>query len=118
MNNLYIQQRDIWIIDLDPVVGHEQAKKRPCLVLSPTHYNATRSGLIVILPITSTFRDTISFVCIEPHQSGLPKRSYVITDQIRSVSKLQASGKKAIGRLDETLFNKIQHIVKMILDFA
>ncbi len=110
-----IQQRDILFVDLDPVVGHEQAKKRPCLVLSPNKFNATKSDLVVILPITSTFRDIMTFVTIEPTKSGLSKTSYVITDQIRSVSKQRICG-TVIGQLDQFTFQKIQHIVKMLLD--
>lgn len=110
-----IQQRDIWFVDLNPVVGHEQAKKRPCLILSPDKFNATSSELIVILPMTSTFRDLMTFVAVEPSKSGLSKISYVITDQIRSVSKQRISGSVA-GQLDQFTFKKIQHIVKMILD--
>ncbi len=49
----YIPERDdvVWL-DFDPQVGHEQAGRRPALVLSPKAYNA-RTGLFLVCPITS-----------------------------------------------------------------
>lgn len=44
---------DIWLVDLNPTRGHEQAGKRPCLVVSVDLFNQGASGLVVVLPITS-----------------------------------------------------------------
>lgn len=41
---------EIWSVNLDPTLGHEQQSRRPCLVLSQTAFNQT--GLVVIAPIT------------------------------------------------------------------
>jgi|CXWL01.1.fsa_nt_gi mRNA interferase MazF len=48
----YIPSRsDIVWIDFDPALGHEQAKRRPAVVISPIIYN--RHGLCIVCPITS-----------------------------------------------------------------
>lgn len=53
----YIPERGdaIWIT-LDPQVGHEQAGRRPALVLSPSAYNG-RVGLALCCPITSQVKN-------------------------------------------------------------
>ncbi|MGB0031432.1 MAG: type II toxin-antitoxin system PemK/MazF family toxin, partial [Candidatus Sulfotelmatobacter sp.] len=43
---------DIVFIDFDPQVGHEQAKRRPALVLTDQRYNRA-SGIAVVCPLTS-----------------------------------------------------------------
>ena len=52
----YIPERGdaVWIT-LDPQAGHEQAGRRPALVLSPSAYNG-RVGLALVCPITSQVR--------------------------------------------------------------
>ncbi len=47
---------DVWLGDLDPTVGHEQAGERPILILSIDSFNRSRAGLVVILPITARLR--------------------------------------------------------------
>jgi hypothetical protein len=48
-----ITRGEIWLADLNPVRGHEQAGKRPCLVISADLFNQGASGLVVVLPVTS-----------------------------------------------------------------
>ena len=76
----------IWWVNLDPVVGHEQAKKRPCIVISDNIFNTGSSGLVVIIPITSKFKKLSWLVKIEPPEGGLHIISYVLCHQIRTVS--------------------------------
>jgi len=38
-NNDRIGRGEIWLVDLNPTVGHEQAKCRPCVVISPEIFN-------------------------------------------------------------------------------
>ena len=41
---------EIWFVDLNPVVEHEQAKKRPCLIVSSDKFNQSAADLVVIVP--------------------------------------------------------------------
>jgi len=47
-----MKRGDIYLVSLDPSMGHEQRGQRPVLVISPTEFNDT-TKLPVILPITS-----------------------------------------------------------------
>ena len=48
MTTLKPSRGDIWLADLNPVRGHEQAGKRPCLVMSVDLFNQGASGLTVV----------------------------------------------------------------------
>ena len=67
-------------MDFNPQKGHEQAGRRPALVLSPTEYNRT-VGLVVVCPITNQKKGHPWEVEIvdEPHVSGA-----VLPDQVKS----------------------------------
>jgi mRNA interferase MazF len=78
---------EVWVGDLDPVVGHEQAGRRPVLVVSDDSFNRTRAGLVIVLPITSTLRQFATRVRLNPPEGGLRRVSEVLCDSVRSVSK-------------------------------
>jgi mRNA interferase MazF len=78
---------EVWVGDLDPVVGHEQAGRRPVLVVSDDSFNRTRAGWVVVLPITSTLRQVATRVRLNPPEGGLRRVSEVLCDSVRSVSK-------------------------------
>lgn len=47
-----VRRGEVWWVRLDPTVGHEIQKTRPCLVVSPDQLN--RHGMCVIVPLTSS----------------------------------------------------------------
>ena len=62
---------DVWLADLDPSIGHEQAGRRPVLVISVDSFNIGPSNLAVVLPITSRQRGVPLHVSIAPPEGGL-----------------------------------------------
>ena len=70
----------IWLA-FDPQAGHEQAGRRPALVMSPRSYNA-RVGLLLACPITSHVKGFPFEVALP---LGLPVSGVVLSDQIRSL---------------------------------
>jgi len=78
----YIPRRgDVVWLSFHPQAGHEQAGRRPALVLSPEAYNA-RVGLALFCPITSRAKGYPFEVAIPP---GLPVGGVVLSDQVRSL---------------------------------
>ena len=78
----YVPRRgDVIKLDFDPHKGHEQAGRRPALVLSPTDYNRT-VGLVVVCPITNEKKGYPWEVEIpdNPFVSGV-----VLSDQLKSL---------------------------------
>ena len=70
----------IWL-DFSPQAGHEQARKRPALVISPESYNQ-KTSLLLACPITSQIKGYPFEVSIP---SGLPIQGVIIADQLKSL---------------------------------
>lgn len=78
----YVPERGdaVWIT-LDPQAGHEQARRRPALVLSPSAYNG-RVGLALLCPITTQVKGYPFEVRLP---AGLPVAGVVGADQVKSL---------------------------------
>ncbi|MEM0517409.1 type II toxin-antitoxin system PemK/MazF family toxin [Aequorivita flava] len=83
-----VKQYDIYWVNLDPTVGSEIKKTRPCLIISPDFSNKILNTLFVA-PITSTLRNFP--MRIEIILKG--KRGQVALDQIRCIDKLRLGNK-------------------------
>lgn len=82
------QQGEIWLFDSDPIVGNEIGKKiRPCLIVSSNNWNKIRSGLVIVVPMTSVDKNILTHVRIDPPEGGLKSVSFALCEQIRSISK-------------------------------
>jgi mRNA interferase MazF len=73
---------EIWFADLDPVRGHEQGGPRPVLVITRDSYNRGPSGLIVVLPLTTTHRGVPIHVPILPPEGGISRPSVILCDAV------------------------------------
>ncbi len=77
----YVPDRgDIVWVDLNPTRGHEQAKTRPAIVVTPKSYN-TRTGLMLACPITSEIKGYPFEVLLH----GKKTTGVVLSDQLRSL---------------------------------
>ncbi len=105
---------EVWLASFDPVEGHEQAGRRPALVLSVDEFNASRAELVTVLPITRKHRPQIpSRVELRPPEGGLKVRSYVIVEQTRTISTRRLV--KPMGRVSGTTMAKVADIARMLL---
>ncbi len=77
---------------LNPVQGREQAGRRPVLILSQDIFNA-HSGTVIAMALTSQPQRAGFPLTLELHSTGLPKRSWVKTSQIRTLS-IERIGRK------------------------
>lgn len=81
-------QGEIWLFDPDPIKGNEIGKKvRPCLIISNNNWNKVRTGLVIIIPITSAKKDVLTHVRIAPPEGGLQVESFALCEHIRSISR-------------------------------
>ncbi len=78
----YVPRRGdaVWI-DLNPKAGHEQAGRRPAVVLSPQAYNG-KVGLVILCPVTNRIKGYPFEVAIP---DGLSVSGVVLADQVRSM---------------------------------
>lgn len=72
---------DVVWVTLTPQAGHEQAGRRPAVVLSPAAYNG-KVGLALMCPITSRIKGYPFEVTIP---AGLPVAGVVLSDQVKSL---------------------------------
>lgn len=110
---------EVWLVNLDPAEGHEQAKIRPCVVLSNDQMN-TKIGLSIVVPFTGsgwfTKSGKLSPIMIEvlPPEGGLTKVSYSMAHQVRTVSHSRFT--KQIGTLGAPVLSQIVRSVQEIID--
>jgi len=105
---------EVWLVSFDPVEGHEQAGRRPALVISADVFNASPADLVTVLPVTTTARPGIpSRVEVRPPEGGLTKVSYVIGEQTRTISKRRLA--RALGAVKPATMEKVEDVVRMLL---
>lgn len=101
---------EIWLADLSPIRGHEQAGTRPVLIISTDLFNQGPAGLVFALPLTRTDRRIPAHIPIDPPEGGVASRSLILCDALRSISKDRLRGRPwgvvstpTLRRVEETL---------------
>lgn len=96
---------EIWMVDLNPTRGHEQAGVRPALVVSADTFNHGPAGLVVVLPITSRDKGIVLHVPVIPPEGGLTLPSYIKIEDLRSVARerlLRRLGQVSVATMART----------------
>ena len=104
MPRRYVPERgDVVWLQFDPQAGHEQAGKRPALVISPAAYNG-RVGLALLCPITSQKKGYPFEVALP---GGFKVQGVVLADQIKSLDwrarRAERAGDVPAAVLEETV---------------
>ncbi|MEW5866497.1 MAG: type II toxin-antitoxin system PemK/MazF family toxin [Bacillota bacterium] len=104
---------DVWLVTLDPARGHEQAGRRPGLVVSVDLFNHGPAGLVVVLPITTREKGIPFHVELSPSEGGLSERSFVKCEDIRSVSKERLSTR--LGAVSSVTMTAVEDRLRILL---
>lgn len=102
---MVIKRFDVFLINLDPTIGHEIQKTRPCLVISPNDMNQ-HIRTVIVAPMTTKGRNYPTRIDCQFDQ----KTGQIILDQLRTVDKKRLI--KKLGRIHD---HKIQQSVLDIL---
>ena len=105
---MVITQYHVYLVNLDPTMGHEIQKTRPCVVVSPDEMNA-HLQTVIIAPMTTKShayptRVTLKF-------EGKP--AWIVLDQIRTVDRKRLH--KELGTLDVRHVQKIKMTLREML---
>ncbi len=106
-----VNRGEIWLIDLNPVIGHEQAGTRPALIISDDMFNHSLADMVIIVPVTSKFRNLLTHV--EFMADFLSTKSYIRTEDVRSVSKRRLV--KKLGSIQPNVINIVETRLKYLL---
>ena len=105
---------EVWLISLDPVVGHEQAGTRSCVVVSTDIFNSGPVGLVMVVPMSSRQRPVPLHVAIAPPIGGVRMASDILCEDLRAVS-----ANRLVRRLSEVptdILDQIADRLRIILD--
>ncbi len=108
-----VNRGEIWLIDLNPVKGHEQAGIRPGLIVSDNLFNHGLAEMVIVLPITSKEKGIPSHIMIE--YKFLKYISYIKTEDIRAVSTQRLM--KKLGEVDSVVMDEVEDKLKLLLGF-
>ncbi|QEN04360.1 type II toxin-antitoxin system PemK/MazF family toxin [Thiospirochaeta perfilievii] len=90
-----INQYDILLVNLDPTVGHEIQKTRPCVVISPDEMNHGIKTAI-IAPMTTNSHNYLTRISLTFEKND----GWVVLDQIRTINKKRII--KKLGKLKKS----------------
>lgn len=100
---------EVWLVDLNPIRGREQAGRRPALVVSVDEFNNGPADLVAVLPLTTRERGIPFHVEVKPPEGKLDRRSFVMCEQLRCISQarlihpLGTVSSGALGLVDDRL---------------
>lgn len=103
---------DVFIADLEPAVGSEANKRRPCLIVS-NDANNKAAATVTVLPITSNVERVYPFEVLLDVELDRPCK--VQAGQIRTISKHRLGG-TPVARLGQNKMNLVDHALRLHLD--
>ena len=105
---MVINQYDIYLINLDPTIGHEIQKTRPCLIISPDEMNSSIQT-IIIAPMTTKSHKYLTRIPITFQK----KSGWIVLDQIRTVDRKRLI--KKLGSIETKEIFQIKSVIKEML---
>jgi mRNA interferase MazF len=105
---------EIWLLDFGDPVGREQSGRRPAVVVSSDLLNHSRAGVVIVVPITTTYRGLPSHIEIDRDGSGLDDVSYAKCEDVKSVSEQRLIAR--LGAVDEQANFQIGRALRYLLD--
>lgn len=114
-NPLTLRRGQIYWLNWEPGRGSEQRGRRPGLIIQCDPFNRSQRYMnTIVAAITTSAHDVPVHVAVEPSEaSGLKNRSYVLCEQLMTVSLERLNG--LMGELDEATMGRVDSALKRIL---
>jgi mRNA interferase MazF len=106
---LVISRFDIYLVNLDPVIGHEIRKTRPCVIISPDEMNQ-HIGTVIVAPMTTKGRNYPTRIPLTFKR----KKGQVVLDQIRTIDKTRLV--KRLGKIDKHVSAQTLQILREMFE--
>jgi len=104
-----IKRFEVYLVNLDPTVGHEIKKSRPCIIISPNDMNVLKT--VIVGPMTTVIRNFPFRVNIDFEK----KKAQVALDQLRSVDKIRLI--KKLGVIENPTASEISKTLVQIFSY-
>ena len=105
---MVIKQYEVYLISLDPTIGHEIKKARPCVIISPNEMNKNIST-VIIAPLTTQSH----FYPTRTPLKFTGKEALIVLDQLRTVDRKRLI--KKLGKIEQVIINQVKSIIKEML---
>jgi mRNA interferase MazF len=105
---------EVWLVDFGEPLGHEQAGRRPAIVISADPLHESGSGVLMVVPCTTVRRELPSHVEVEPEESGLDEVTYAKCEDLKSISERRLIAR--LGRVDPAVTFEIGRVLRFLLD--
>ncbi len=103
-----LKQYQIVLINLDPTIGSEIKKNRPCVIISPDEMNKYLRT-IIIAPMTTSSKQYPTRIEVKHNK----KFGWIVVDQIRTIDKKRII--KVLGRLSKPEIKELKSVIKETL---
>ncbi len=108
----YIPERgDVIWLEFNPQAGHEQAGKRPALVISPEAYNQ-KTSLLIVCPITSHIKGYPFEVRLP---GNLPLQGVILADQVKNLD-WQARNAQFVCKTPKNIIEEVNMKIRLLID--
>ncbi len=107
---MVVNRFDVYLINLDPTVGSEIQKTRPCVIISPDEMNR-HIRTVIVAPLTTAGKEYPTRIPCQFKK----KKGYIVSDQIRTIDKKRLT--KNLGTLDAETQLKVISILQRLFAF-
>src|SRR5947209_12484507 len=104
---------EIWLVNLSPTAGREQAGTRPALIISVDMFNHGAAEIVIAIPITSRAKGIPLHVGINPPEGGLAVKSYAKCEDVRSISTARL--KRKLGKVSAQAIDEVDDRLRILL---
>ena len=107
---MVVNRFDVYLINLDPTVGSEIKKARPCLIISPDEMNR-HIRTVIVAPMTTAGKEYPTRISC----TFKKKKGQIVTDQIRTIDKSRLI--KRLGTIDPNTQLEVIAVLQRLFSF-
>ncbi|KQY29477.1 growth inhibitor PemK [Caulobacter sp. Root1455] len=104
-----VTRGEVWLADLDPTVGHEIQKTRPCVIISPDELNKVVRTVLIAPMTTGGWTTSFRVPVVFQDRDGL-----IVPDQMRSIDRRRL--RKKLGMLPEDDLQALLGVIRTIFE--
>jgi mRNA interferase MazF len=107
---MVVNRFDVYLTNLDPTVGSEIQKTRPCLIISPDEMNR-HIHTVTVAPMTTAVKDYPTRIICRFKK----KKGQIVLDQIRTIDKIRLI--KKLGTIDQEVQIEVISVLQRLFAF-